>query len=155
MIAVADTSPLNYLVLIGHIDLLPALLGRILVPASVIRELNHQQRPSETREWANRPPAWAEVLDVEIPLDLARLGEGEAAAIELARMSRADVVLLDDRFGRREAVAHGLRVAGTIAILEEAGRAGLIDFQTAALRLRATTFRISDALWAKMMEPPH
>ena len=32
MIVVADTSPLNYLVLIDEIDLLPAIFGRVLLP---------------------------------------------------------------------------------------------------------------------------
>jgi len=32
MIVVADTSPINYLVLIGHIDVLRALYKKILVP---------------------------------------------------------------------------------------------------------------------------
>jgi predicted nucleic acid-binding protein len=35
MIVVADTSPINYLVLIGQIEILPHLYGRILIPSSV------------------------------------------------------------------------------------------------------------------------
>ena len=41
MIVVADTSPLNYLILIDEIDLLPALLGKVLLPYAVFRELKH------------------------------------------------------------------------------------------------------------------
>jgi predicted nucleic acid-binding protein len=36
MIVVADTSPLNYLNLLGQIDLLHVLYGRILVPHAVL-----------------------------------------------------------------------------------------------------------------------
>jgi len=35
MIVIADTGPINYLILIEKIDVLPKLYGRILVPPSV------------------------------------------------------------------------------------------------------------------------
>jgi len=35
MIAVADTSPICYLILIGEIDLLPKLFSQVLVPEAV------------------------------------------------------------------------------------------------------------------------
>lgn len=37
MIVVADSSPLNYLVLIDEVDLLPALFGEVLIPQAVFR----------------------------------------------------------------------------------------------------------------------
>jgi predicted nucleic acid-binding protein len=37
MIVVADTTPLNYLALIGEVDLLPLLFGRVLVPGAVCK----------------------------------------------------------------------------------------------------------------------
>ncbi len=36
---VSDTSPINYLVLIGQINVLPTLYGRVLIPQSVYEEL--------------------------------------------------------------------------------------------------------------------
>ena len=42
MIVIADTTPLNYLVLIGGVDILPELYGRILIPLAVWKEF---QRP--------------------------------------------------------------------------------------------------------------
>ena len=41
MIVVADTSPLNYLILIDEIDLLPVLFGKVLLPHAVFQELKH------------------------------------------------------------------------------------------------------------------
>lgn len=38
-VIVADTSPLNYLILIDSVDILPRLYGSILVPPQVIAEL--------------------------------------------------------------------------------------------------------------------
>jgi predicted nucleic acid-binding protein len=45
MIAVADTSPVCYLVLIGEIDLLPKLFSQVLAPQAVLAELLHKDAP--------------------------------------------------------------------------------------------------------------
>ena len=42
---VADTSPLNYLILIHQINLLPDLYGRVLIPESVLKELSAIETP--------------------------------------------------------------------------------------------------------------
>ena len=52
MIVIADSSPLNYLVLIGEADLLYQLYGRVLIPQAVLSELQHQGTPSA------RLPEW-------------------------------------------------------------------------------------------------
>jgi predicted nucleic acid-binding protein len=57
MIVVADTSPLNYLVLIDEIDLLPAIFGKVLLPQAVFLELQHPKtarRAPETLERQER-----------------------------------------------------------------------------------------------------
>jgi predicted nucleic acid-binding protein len=38
-VVIPDTSPINYLVLIGEISLLPRLYGKILIPDAVLTEL--------------------------------------------------------------------------------------------------------------------
>lgn len=45
MIVVADTSPLNYLVLIGHVEILPYFYQRVLVPSFVWQELQDVNTP--------------------------------------------------------------------------------------------------------------
>ena len=44
-LVVADTSPINYLILIGHIDILPALFDKVILPGTVKRELAHPKAP--------------------------------------------------------------------------------------------------------------
>jgi len=34
-LVIADTSPINYLLLIGHIDIVPALFEKVILPAAV------------------------------------------------------------------------------------------------------------------------
>ncbi len=45
MIIVSDTSPLNYLVLIGCVDVLERLFGRVIIPEAVLNELRHEKTP--------------------------------------------------------------------------------------------------------------
>jgi predicted nucleic acid-binding protein len=58
------------------------------------------------------------------------------------------VVLIDELAGRREALHRGLKVAGTLSVIDEADRAGLVVFDQAIAELRKTSFRVSEAvLW--------
>jgi len=57
MIAVADTSPICYLILIGEIDLLPKLFSQVLVPEAVLAELLHKDAPPAVRSWASKQPS--------------------------------------------------------------------------------------------------
>lgn len=86
MIVVADTTPLNYLVLIGQIELLPALYKSILIPLEVHAELLRAKAPTEVRMWAGNLPAWCEARGVTSTADasLSELDAGERDAILLA-----------------------------------------------------------------------
>jgi predicted nucleic acid-binding protein len=46
MIIVSNTWPINYLILIGHINLLPELFGAIIIPQAVYSELSDASAPS-------------------------------------------------------------------------------------------------------------
>ena len=50
LLVVADTSPIRYLVEIGHIGILPRLFERILIPSLVHDELRHPSAPKSVRE---------------------------------------------------------------------------------------------------------
>jgi predicted nucleic acid-binding protein len=45
-LVIADTGPINYLVLIQHIDLLPALFHKVILPSVVQRELEDRDTPN-------------------------------------------------------------------------------------------------------------
>ena len=148
MVVVADTSPVNYLVLINEIEILPRLYTRILVPSAVLDELKHPVAPEPVRHWAAHPPLWLEVLTPKRSLPIPQLDIGESEAIALAIEMRAEVLLMDERAGRQEAVRHGLKVAGTLSVLDEADQAGLVDFDEVVARLCQTSFRISQSVIA-------
>ena len=155
VIAVADASPLHYLILIGHIDLLPTLFIRILVPPAVLNELRHPRAPAPVREWASDPPTWLECQAPERTVgDLPRgLGPGERDTLALASTLLPAVVLIDERDARREARRRGWAVMGTLGLVRAAAdrRIEGLDLAEALARLRRTNFRASDAVFAEIL----
>lgn len=152
MIVVADTSPINYLVLTGCIDVLPALFGSVTIPESVASELRHAKAPDAVRAWFANPPSWLSVRRASQIDENIRLGRGEAEAICLALEVDASILLIDDRRGRREATAHGLPVAGTLNVLVAAAARGLVELPAAIKKLRNTNFHISNAVIAAALK---
>jgi predicted nucleic acid-binding protein len=81
----------------------------------------------------------------------AELGPGEREAISLALEVRADILLIDERTGRREAEARHIEVAGTLAVLLQASLRGYFDLPEAMKRLRQFGFRVSQPIEALML----
>ena len=154
MIAVADASPVCYLILIGEIDLLPQLFDQVLLPREVLRELLAEAAPPLVRSWASTLPAWVSVEDVPSGPDagLEQLQKGERAAILLAESKLAGVVLLDDKSARSAATGRGLRVTGLLGLLAEASNRELVDLAAAVERLAKTNFRSSPLLLRSILE---
>jgi predicted nucleic acid-binding protein len=59
-VVVADSSPLNYLTLIGSVDVLQRLYGTVIVPQQVISELIDPAAPADVRRWASNLPNWVD-----------------------------------------------------------------------------------------------
>lgn len=150
---VADTSPLNYLILINQNHLLPELYGPIIIPASVLDELRVPETPEPVRTWANSLPDWIEVKTAARSADagLSRLHAGERDAISLALELSVDAVLIDERRGRDEAEKRGLRVIGTLGVLASAHERGLVNLVAAVDALRQTSFHINPKLLASVL----
>ena len=149
MIVIADTSPLNYLVLIGEAEILQRLYGRVIIPEAVWRELQHPETPAAVAEWVAHHPRWLEVQQTTSPPDagLRLLAAGEREAIILAQEHRAEALLLmDEGKGRREAKRRNLRITGTLGVLNDAASRSWVDLPSAFERLRQTTFRASPSL---------
>jgi predicted nucleic acid-binding protein len=155
-LVIADTGPVNYLVLIGNIDLLPALFDKVILPSAVQAELTDADAPLSVRNWIADPPAWLHVHETPCrqsdQASVEGLDEGDAAAIALAILLGADLLLMDDRKGVMVARGRGLRVTGTLGVLDLAAQRGLVNFAQAVNRLRGTTFRIPEALLDSLVE---
>ncbi len=95
-VVIADSSPLDYLTLIGSVDVLQ-LYGVVVVPQQVISELIEPAAPYEVRRWASDLPHWIEVrVAIVSDDDMMRLDPGERAAIALAQSVRAALLLIDE-----------------------------------------------------------
>lgn len=148
MIVIADTTPINYLVLIGAQDLLPALFGQVVIPEAVFRELQATATPPKVQQWIASPPQWLEIKRTTTPPDsgLSHLDEGEREAIQLAEELRADLLLIDERAARKEAAKRSLATSGTLGILDRAADKGLVDFAQALQLLKQTSFYLSSSV---------
>lgn len=130
MLIVADAGPLIALSAIGHLDLLRTLYGTVVVPDVVYAEV--------VRQGAGRPgsaelaaAAWARIVetapdDTQTAGLLETLGPGEVAALSLAARLHADLVLIDDLRARNTALRMHLEVRGTLGVLLQGKRAGLV-----------------------------
>jgi len=102
MIVVADTTPINYLIVIGYIDILESLYGSVVIPPAVQDEMLDPSAPASVRSWINNPPHWLEVRTpsrINAPLN-PNLDDGEREAISLAQQYGARVLLIDEILGR-------------------------------------------------------
>jgi predicted nucleic acid-binding protein len=148
MTVVSNTTPLNYLVLIGRADILRALYQIVMIPEAVFLELTSQSTPPLVKEWVLSNPDWLRVGQApDSPdVELAEIQIGERQAIVLAQQLSADLIILDDRRARRLAQNRGLNVIGTIGVLTVAAEKGLITLDEAVEDLKKTNFRASLAL---------
>jgi predicted nucleic acid-binding protein len=154
VIVIADTTPLHYLILLDHAEILRELYGCVIIPDAVARELQAQRTPAPVRQWMASPRGWLEVRQITVPTDpaLADLDAGEREAIALAEALRADAVIIDERAGRREAERRKLRVIGTLRVLDDAAQAGLVDLPDALERLRTFGFYVDTKLMQFLLD---
>lgn len=124
-VAVTNTSPVIALAGIGELRLYEALFDRVLVPFDVWDEL--VDKPG-----APEPDALRALRNIAfypaqpIPVEAAHLDAGERAAIALAVTIPGAWLLLDDKPARGVARALRLTVKGTLGMLVEAKRQGLV-----------------------------
>ncbi|MDZ7962568.1 MAG: DUF3368 domain-containing protein [Aulosira sp. DedQUE10] len=144
MIVVSDTSPINYLLLINQLDLLPRLFEQIIIPDVVGDEMLDLDAPKVLQQWITQPPHWLMIQTVSvIDETLNALDAGEQAAISLAQALPADLLIIDERLGRKVASERGLPIIGTLGILDEAATQGFIDLAETIAQLQQTNFRVS------------
>jgi predicted nucleic acid-binding protein len=144
--AIADTSPLQYLHQIGKLDLLPRLVQRVLIPHAVVAELAEGRvrglnlPDPATLKWAElRSPAGRPKLPLA-----TELGPGETEVLALGLEERSATLILDDGVARRVAQTLALKFTGTLGLLIDAKRAGLIDAVAPVLdELQTLGFRVA------------
>jgi hypothetical protein len=144
---ICNTSPFQYLHQSGQLELLATLAERVFVPPAVVMELaagralgldlpTPEALPWVTVDTPRSLPGLALVRD---------LGEGESQVLALAlECQEPRVAILDDLLARQFARQLGIPHVGTLGILLQAKKAGLLP-QVASVveRLESLGFRLS------------
>ena len=143
----SDASPLIGL---GYVDGLPwlqQLFAAVWIPAEVNAELiTGQGFAGEAALLQAQADGWLRLAGpTPAAPALPDLDEGEAACIRCALAdAQAALLLMDERAGRALALAQGLKVAGTAAVIGMAKQRGLIEQAKPVFeRLHRSDFRIS------------
>lgn len=142
---ICDTSPIQYLHQIGQLNLLPGLARSVIVPPQVVREIEAGRDLG-----INLPEihvlSW---IEVRSPLSIAALplvkdlGPGETQVLALALELSDAVVILDDNLARQTARSLNIQMIGTLGVLLNAKRAGIIASIAPMLdQLQALKFRL-------------
>lgn len=129
MVVVSDSSVLTALLFTDKLHLLPGLFHEIHIVRSVYKELVSLEKYGfKTTEFEKD---WIKVVDFQATPSthfdwISTLDKGEIDSILFSLESKADIILIDEKKGREAAKQSGIRVLGTLGILLEFKKRGLI-----------------------------
>jgi predicted nucleic acid-binding protein len=127
-IVITNTTPIVTLLGIGQLELLKNLYGQIIIPESVAKEV---EQGKGKRFYADLSQLdWIKIQSIKetalFQYLLNDLDEGEAAVITLAQELNAQLLIIDERLGRRHAQLKGFVCIGTLGLLLKAKEKGFI-----------------------------
>lgn len=132
MLVISNTSPLLNLAIINRLHLIREQFTEITIPSVVLKELRIDENiPGSPQLREGYEADWIKVKAVEnqafVQLLKRELDEGEAEAIALGIELKADLVLLDERDGRKIARSLGLNITGVLGIILRGWQQGNIS----------------------------
>lgn len=125
---VCNSSPLISLARIGRLDLIRALAAKILVPATVVREIEAGGDRDNAAQ-AIKSSTWLQVTpDIDMPAAVRAWGldPGESQVLAAASQEPGCGVILDDRAARRCAAVLSIPMVGTIGVVALARQRGTL-----------------------------
>ena len=153
MILVADASALIALATCDSLMLLEEIFGNVFVPDAVYAEVTELDKPQSTRL---RSYLQGKVREVDMKnfvyLD-AFADVGETQAMLLYKELDADYLLIDDQRGRKVAKINNIKTIGSMGVLLQAKRAGLIPCVAPLLeKIAASPVFMSESLIGIVLE---
>lgn len=143
---IINTSPMQYLYQVNLLSLLPKLYGEIIVPQSVVDELEVGRSlgvalPNiNSLNWVSIQQARSQQI---LPL-VTELGAGEREVLALGVETTDSLLILDDSLGRSYANLLGLQLTGTLGIILKGKQQGYLSEVALILeKLNALQFRLS------------
>ena len=156
MKVVCNMSPLILFAKIRRLGLLIQLYDELIIPASVLDEVcakpgrEEKQIQALLRSRKFRMQKATMRTSGGLPPDL---GVGEQEAIALALETKADLVVLGNWQGRRVARERGLSITGTVGVLVEARKRGVIPSVRRELdRLVEAGMWIGEAFYHRILQ---
>ena len=127
---ICNATPLIAFARIGQLALLQKVVGTLVIPNAVAREISvYSDIQHGLIDLAQEP--WISVQTVQseaqVHLLLPTLDHGEAEVIALALERAAGLVLIDELTGRKVAESLQLTVSGSVGILIQAKQMGEIS----------------------------
>ena len=126
MIVISDSTPLIHFGTIDRLDLLRSMYGQIFITGAVHREVVTEGIALGKMDAfliEKEIGGWIEVVNpkgyVGEICSRYRIHVGEAESILLARELNADLLLINERDGRRAAKNAGIKVKGTIGVISD------------------------------------
>lgn len=128
MSIVADAGPILSFARANRLELLHQVIGDLTIPDAIYEEIvvRGAGKPGSTEvqgaSWIRPRPVRDRAFVDQLP---PKLHLGEREAIALAKEQR-EVLLVDEREARREAIRQGITVMGSLRVLREAKTRGII-----------------------------
>lgn len=153
MILIADASALIALSACNSLPLLDALFGTVLVPQAVYLEVAAEDKPHAQPLQRYLQGKVRQVNMQHFVFLDAYADAGETAAMLLYKELAADYLLIDDKRGRKVAAINQIKTVGSLGVLLQAKRAGLIASIAPLLaKIDASPVFISRALLETVLE---
>jgi predicted nucleic acid-binding protein len=151
---VINASPVILLAKAGVINLVPHLAKPLVIPQPVADEICQSRLADAAVDWIKGVggqfvrPAAAELAG----LSQSDIGPGERSVISWAVANLGFVAILDDRMARNMAMSLGVRALGTVGVILELKKSGLINEVKPHLsEIRRVGGFMSDALFREAL----
>ncbi len=147
MIVVADASPLVALATCDCLEVLDKLFGEVKVSDAVYEEVTVKDRigSEQLKKYLQGKVVNTELASLVI--EGSSLDRGELSSMVLYKKLQADYLLIDEKLGRRIAKLNNIKVIGSLGVLIEAKKKGIIPSIKSQIEiLRASTIYFSSTL---------
>lgn len=131
-VVISDTAPLINLAKAGRLDILPSLYDSIIVPESVMKEMERGPENSAAEARLVRQSEGFNILSAKNPARIDEiqssdnLGRGESEALALAEEYGMALIITDDADAKKVA-SERFSAMGTVGVVKEAFMRGVIN----------------------------
>ncbi len=128
MIVVADASPLVALAICDSLEILDKLFDEVKVSPEVYEEVivGGKFGATQLKEYLQ-----GKIINLDLNsfvIEGSSLDKGELSSIALYKYLQADYLLIDEKAGRRVAKMNHIKVIGSLGVLIEAKKKGILQF---------------------------